>query len=329
MVTGCDRAVICALIGGRRTEIYEVAAHHDLQARFVVAARAFLGARRERRVPPDVDHGKHVAEAGGAVAYELATEEGQRIALLTKRADMLAAQIKALESEADDVRAEIKAAIGTRSTATVEGLGGWSYKTSSRVTYREAAGREAHPRCRVCAGADAPAQQGAQQVTKGNPQGQPATARRTRDRQPGAGFVARAVPKGVDAEHITLALNVALRNTPGLVDCDLGSLYAAVSPDRRARPSPRRSARPRLPDPAQQAGATDRGLPRHGAARGRRRRRHLDPRQRGRAWRRLRVARGPDAGAGPHADEPAPAAADITHAYAIAELPAAAVRGWC
>ncbi len=41
-------------------------------------------------------------------------------------------------------------------------------------------------------------------------------------------FVARAVPKGVDAEHITLALNVALRNTPGLVDCDLGSLYAAV-----------------------------------------------------------------------------------------------------
>ena len=60
-----------------------------------------------------------------------------------------------------------------------------------------------------------------------------------------------------------------------------------------------------------------------------RRRRHLDPRQRGRAWRRLRVARGPDAGAGPHADEPAPAAADITHAYAIAELPGGGRAWWC
>ena len=138
LVTGCDRAVICALIGGRRTEIYEIEADLDLQARFIVAALAFWARVKSGECPPDVDHGKHVAEGGGAVAYELDTEEGQRIALLTKRADMLAAQIKALESEADDVRAEIKAAIGTRSTATVEGLGGWTYKTSSRVTYREA-----------------------------------------------------------------------------------------------------------------------------------------------------------------------------------------------
>lgn len=138
LVTGSDRAVICALIGGRRTEVFEVEADHELQQRFITAARAFWRRVESGECPPDVDHGKHVAEGGGAVAYELATEEGQRIALLTTRADMLAAQLKALESEADDVRAEIKAAIGTRSTATVEGLGGWSYKTSARVTYRVA-----------------------------------------------------------------------------------------------------------------------------------------------------------------------------------------------
>ena len=138
LVAGADRAVICALIGGRRTEIFEVEADHELQQRFITAARAFWRRVESGECPPDVDHGKHVAETGGKVEWSLDTEEGQQIALLTKRADMLAAQLKALESEADDVRAQIKAAIGQRSEATVADLGGWSYTTSSRTTYREA-----------------------------------------------------------------------------------------------------------------------------------------------------------------------------------------------
>lgn len=138
IVTGADRAVICALIGGRRTEIFEVAEDPELQQRVITAARAFWRRVESGECPPDVDHGKHVAETGGKVEWSLDNEEGQRVALLTKRADMLASQIKALESEADDVRAQIKAAIGTRSEATVADLGGWSYTTSSRTTYREA-----------------------------------------------------------------------------------------------------------------------------------------------------------------------------------------------
>lgn len=138
LVVGAPRAVICALIGGRRTEVYRVAADPELQARFIVAARAFWARVESGECPADLEHGRYVAEEGGVVDFDLATEEGQRVALLTKRADMIAAQRKTLESEEEDVRAEIKAAIGNRSKATIPDLGSWSYTTSSRTTYREA-----------------------------------------------------------------------------------------------------------------------------------------------------------------------------------------------
>lgn len=42
------------------------------------------------------------------------------------------------------------------------------------------------------------------------------------------GFVTRAVPKGTDAGHLHLAVDMALRSTPALAECDLPSLYAAI-----------------------------------------------------------------------------------------------------
>lgn len=138
LVVGAPRAVICALVGGRRTMIFELEADPDLQQRFLVAARAFWARVESGECPADPEHGRYVHEDGGGVQYTLDSEEGQAMALLTTRADMLAAQIKALESEHDEVRARIKEAIGSRSEATVAGLGGWSYTTSSRSVYREA-----------------------------------------------------------------------------------------------------------------------------------------------------------------------------------------------
>ena len=41
-------------------------------------------------------------------------------------------------------------------------------------------------------------------------------------------FVKRAVPDGINAEHVLLALQVALRDSPKLVQCDRGSLFKAI-----------------------------------------------------------------------------------------------------
>lgn len=138
LVTSTPFAIVCALIGGQRLSIHRVDRDALLQARIITAARAFWDRVESGDCPPDREHHKHVKASGGEVAWSLDTEEGQAIALLTKRADMLSAQIRAHESELDDVRGQIKAAIGTRERATVADLGGWTYTSQSKTSYREA-----------------------------------------------------------------------------------------------------------------------------------------------------------------------------------------------
>lgn len=138
IVTRTPFAIICGLIGGQRLSIHRVDSDQELQARIITAARAFWDRVESGDCPPDREHHKHVKASGGEVAWSLDTEEGQAIALLTKRADMLSAQIRAHESELDDVRGQIKAAIGTRERATVADLGGWTYTSQSKTSYREA-----------------------------------------------------------------------------------------------------------------------------------------------------------------------------------------------
>lgn len=41
-------------------------------------------------------------------------------------------------------------------------------------------------------------------------------------------FVRRAVPKGTNADHVCLAVQTELARTPALAKCDLGSLYQAI-----------------------------------------------------------------------------------------------------
>lgn len=138
LVTSTPFAIVCALIGGQRLSIHRVDRDALLQVRILTAAQAFWRRVESGECPPDREHHKHVKAGGGEVAWSLDTEEGQAIALLTKRADMLAAQIKAHESELDDVRGQIKSAIGTRERATVGDLGGWTYTSQSKTSYREA-----------------------------------------------------------------------------------------------------------------------------------------------------------------------------------------------
>lgn len=138
LVTSTPFAIVCALIGGQRLSIHRVDRDTALQVRILTAAQAFWQRVESGECPPDREHHKHVKASGGEVAWSLDTEEGQTIALLTKRADMLSAQIKAHESELDDVRGQIKAAIGTRERATVGDLGGWAYTSQSKTSYREA-----------------------------------------------------------------------------------------------------------------------------------------------------------------------------------------------
>lgn len=138
LVTLTPFAVVCGLIGGQRLSIHRVDSDQEFQSRILTASRAFWERVESGDCPPDREHHKHVKASGGEVAWSLDTEEGQAIALLTTRADMLSAQIKAHESELDDVRGQIKAAIGTRERATVADLGGWTYTSQSKTSYREA-----------------------------------------------------------------------------------------------------------------------------------------------------------------------------------------------
>lgn len=138
LVTRTPFAVVCGLIGGQRLSIHRVDSDQEFQSRILTASRAFWERVESGDCPPDREHHKHVKASGGEVAWSLDTEDGQAIALLTKRADMLSAQIKAHESELDDVRGQIKAAIGTRERATVADLGGWTYTSQSKTIYREA-----------------------------------------------------------------------------------------------------------------------------------------------------------------------------------------------
>jgi len=138
LVTSTPFAIVCGLIGGQRLSIHRVDSDPEFQNRILTAARAFWDRVESGECPADREHHKHVKAGGGEVAWTLDSEEGQTIALLTKRADKLSAQIKAHESELDDVRGQIKAAIGTRERATVGDLGGWTYTSQSKTSYREA-----------------------------------------------------------------------------------------------------------------------------------------------------------------------------------------------